>query len=61
MAVTEGGYDLRALGDCLRAVIDVLAGEATPPVKWPQAPVASARGRAAVTQTKAALTQHWKF
>lgn len=61
VAVTEGGYDLRALGDCLRAVIDVLAGEATPPVEWPQAPVASSRGRAAVTQTKAALTQYWKF
>ncbi len=61
VAVTEGGYDLRALGDCLRAVIDVLAGEATPAVDWPQAPVASSRGRAAVTQTKAALTQYWKF
>jgi len=61
VVVTEGGYDLRALGDCLRAVIDVLAGEATPPVEWPQAPVASSRGRAAVTQTTAALTQYWKF
>ncbi len=61
VAVTEGGYDLRALGDCLRVVIDVLAEEATPPVNWPQAPVASSRGRAAVTQTKAALTQYWKF
>ncbi len=59
--VTEGGYDLRALGDCLRAVIDVLAEEATPDVRWPEAPVASSRGRAAVTQTKAALTQYWKF
>ncbi len=61
VAVTEGGYDLRALGDCLRAVIDVLAGEATPAVDWPPAPVASSRGRAAVTQTTAALTQYWKF
>ncbi len=61
VAVTEGGYDLRALGDCLRVVIDVLADEATPPVNWPQAPVASSRGRAAATLTKAALTQYWKF
>jgi acetoin utilization deacetylase AcuC-like enzyme len=61
VAVTEGGYDLRALGDCLRVVIDVLAGEATAEVCWPEAPVASSRGRAAATQTKAALTQYWKF
>ncbi|MEQ1728655.1 MAG: histone deacetylase [Vicinamibacterales bacterium] len=61
VAVTEGGYDLRTLGDCLRVVIDVLADEATPPVNWPQAPVASSRGRAAATLTKAALTQYWKF
>lgn len=59
--VTEGGYDLRALGDCIRAVIDVLAGEAPPPVSWPQAPVASSRGREAAALTKAALTQYWKF
>jgi acetoin utilization deacetylase AcuC-like enzyme len=61
VAVTEGGYDLRALGDCLRVVIEVLAGEAAPDVRWPEASVASSRGRAAVTQTKAALTQYWKF
>ncbi len=61
VAVTEGGYDLRALGDCLRGVIDVLAAEAAPPVNWPQASVASSRGRAAVTQTTAALTRYWTF
>lgn len=61
VAVTEGGYDLRALRECLRAVIDVLAGETTPAVRWPEAPVASSRGRDAATKTKAALTQYWTF
>ncbi|MGC4080735.1 MAG: hypothetical protein QM736_01090 [Vicinamibacterales bacterium] len=57
VVVTEGGYDLRALRDCCRTVIDVLANESAPSVDWPQSPVASSRGRAAVTQTQAALTQ----
>jgi len=61
VVVSEGGYDLRAIGECFRAVIDVLAGETAPPVEWPQAPVASSRGRAGVNQAKAALTRHWRF
>jgi len=61
VAVTEGGYDLRALGECLRSVVDVLAKEATPRSDWPESPVASSRGRAAVVQTRAALAQYWKF
>jgi len=61
VAVTEGGYDLRALRDCLQAVVDVLSGESTPLVAWPEPPVASSRGLAAATATKAALTQYWRF
>ena len=61
VAVTEGGYDLRALGECLRSVVDVLAKEGTPRSDWPESPVASSRGRAAVVQTRAALAQYWKF
>jgi acetoin utilization deacetylase AcuC-like enzyme len=61
VAVTEGGYDLRALGECLRTVIDVFGPETAPRVEWPESPVASSRGAATAARTKAALTRHWKF
>ena len=61
VVVVEGGYDMRAFGECLRAVIDVLSDELMLPVAWPESPVASSRGRAAATATKAALTQYWTF
>ncbi|HUR34624.1 MAG TPA: histone deacetylase [Vicinamibacterales bacterium] len=61
VAVTEGGYDLRALGECMRAVVEVLSRQEAPAVQWPASPVASARGRAAATESRAALTQYWKF
>jgi len=61
VAVTEGGYDLRALGECFRTVIDVLSAEATPRAHWPESPVASSRGRDAVARTRTALAQYWKF
>ena len=61
VAVVEGGYDLRALRECLHAVVDVLSGDAASPVVWPESPVASSRGLAAATLTKSALAQHWKF
>jgi len=65
--VTEGGYDLTALTDCLRAVVGVLAMPSTSSagstsVQWP-APtgVGSSRGRAGVEQAKAALSPFWNF
>ncbi len=61
VAVTEGGYDLRALGDSLRSVIDILAGDVTPPVGWPDSPVASSRGRTAAARVKAAHAVYWQF
>ena len=61
VAVTEGGYDLRALGDSLRGVIDLLAGEPTPAVHWPDSPVASSRGRSAAALVKAAHASYWQF
>jgi len=61
VAVTEGGYDLRALGECLRTVIDVVGAESAPQVHWPGSPVASSRGRTTANRTKAALTQYWTF
>lgn len=59
--VTEGGYDLQALRQCLRTVIDVLAEPAAPKAVWPASSAASRRGREAAVQTKSALTRHWKF
>ena len=37
VAVTEGGYDLQALGECLDATVDVLAADpgADTPARWP--------------------------
>jgi acetoin utilization deacetylase AcuC-like enzyme len=61
VAVTEGGYDLRALGECLRGVVDVLSGDAVPAVRWPDSPGEPSRGRATADRTKAALAKFWKF
>jgi acetoin utilization deacetylase AcuC-like enzyme len=59
-AIVEGGYDLRALADSMRTVIDVLAG---PPraAQWPRADAQSTRGRAAVDAARQALGSHWKL
>ncbi len=35
VAVTEGGYDLRALRDSLAAVVDVLGAEHSETAEWP--------------------------
>ena len=61
-AVTEGGYDLRALADSLNAVIGALAAEHTEFARWP-APgrTPPKRGRAAVAAIQKALGRSWKF
>lgn len=61
VAITEGGYDLRALGDCLRSVVHVLAADACPPIVWPTSVTVSNRGQAAVTKVRAALGRYWSF
>jgi acetoin utilization deacetylase AcuC-like enzyme len=60
MLVTEGGYDLRALGSSLDAVVQVLAGPISPAV-WPESDVAPVRGRASVDATKRALAPFWRL
>lgn len=62
VAVTEGGYDLAALADSLRVVVETLGSEQTPAAPWP-APrgVAPARGRAAVAAVHAALSRYWQL
>ncbi len=59
-AITEGGYDLRALADSVRGVMDVLAGPAAP-AEWPRTATPSSRGRASVAAARQALAKHWRF
>jgi acetoin utilization deacetylase AcuC-like enzyme len=62
VAVTEGGYDLPALADSLRAVVDALATDRLDTAPWPahdgSPPL---RGRAAVAAARAALVPFWKL
>jgi acetoin utilization deacetylase AcuC-like enzyme len=57
VAVTEGGYDFRALRESLVAVIDVLGPDHTPMPHWPTSSIRSSRGAVGVAATKAALAQ----
>jgi acetoin utilization deacetylase AcuC-like enzyme len=62
VAVTEGGYDLRALSESMKSVVGVLAAETIGDSSWPEPTgVAPARGRAAVHAVKSALGSFWKF
>jgi acetoin utilization deacetylase AcuC-like enzyme len=61
-AVTEGGYDLKALADSLRAVIGVLAPETGGASAWPVSDGGVAvRGKAGVEKTREALTGYWRL
>jgi acetoin utilization deacetylase AcuC-like enzyme len=61
-AVLEGGYDFRALADCLRVVTAVLAGEDRTSAEWPSAgSIAASRGRVAANAAKAALARYWRL
>ena len=61
VAVTEGGYDLRALGDCLREVVRVLRSDAAG-TDWPSGvAMAPTRGQAGARAAQAALGRFWSF
>jgi acetoin utilization deacetylase AcuC-like enzyme len=57
VAVTEGGYDLRALRDSLLGVVDVLGAEHSVTAAWPTSTIRSTRGAAGIAATKAALAR----
>lgn len=57
VAVTEGGYDMRALKDSLTAVVDALAAERSAVPHWPVSRIPSSRGAAGVAAIKAALAR----
>ena len=59
VAVTEGGYDLRALAASLDLAIDALDGSGA--AQWPESGVASSRGKASVAAAKAALSPFWQL
>jgi len=58
VAVTEGGYDLHALGSSLDAVITAHGGEAAP-AQWPSSGIAPSRGEAAVARVRPVLAPFW--
>src|SRR5262249_30222245 len=57
VAVTEGGYDLRALRDSLMSVVDALGADHSETAQWPSSSVASTRGATAIAAARAALAQ----
>jgi acetoin utilization deacetylase AcuC-like enzyme len=59
VAVTEGGYDLRALGECLEATIAVLSDGARPEPRT-ASPHDAPRGSRGARAAKAALARYWK-
>jgi acetoin utilization deacetylase AcuC-like enzyme len=61
VAVTEGGYDFRALADSLLAVVDVLAGEASEAAVWPASTVPPSRGRASAEIVTRMVGEHWRL
>jgi acetoin utilization deacetylase AcuC-like enzyme len=59
VAITEGGYDLRALEESLLAVLDVLVGDGVHP--WPASDDVPARGQRAINLVRRAQTGFWKL
>jgi acetoin utilization deacetylase AcuC-like enzyme len=55
VAVTEGGYNLRAFRDSLESVVDALGAEQAETPDWPSSSIASTRGATGVAATRAAL------
>jgi acetoin utilization deacetylase AcuC-like enzyme len=60
VVLTEGGYDLKALGASLNATIEAFHGPLAAPA-WPSSGIASTRGEQSVRETHAALRAYWHF
>jgi acetoin utilization deacetylase AcuC-like enzyme len=64
VVVTEGGYDLQALGACLEATVEVLAGEAAPATATadgaPRTSGPGVRGREAAEAALAVQRPFWR-
>jgi len=59
VVVTEGGYDLPALGACLDATVEVLAATAMPGAPPPRASGPGIRGREAAEAALAVQRPFW--
>jgi acetoin utilization deacetylase AcuC-like enzyme len=59
VVVTEGGYDLSALGACLDATVEVLAAPKAPEAAWPRASGPGIRGREAAEASLAVQRPFW--
>ncbi len=59
MAVTEGGYDLRALAACLTGTIETLAGDGVPDGDEMLGP--TARSRDAIAKVVEAQRRYWRL
>jgi len=57
-AVTEGGYDLAALRECVEASIEVLS--APQPAAWPAVGPSAPRGERALAAVRAAQAPYWR-
>jgi acetoin utilization deacetylase AcuC-like enzyme len=58
--ITEGGYDLRAFGESMESVVEVLAGPLAE-AAWPKTNIAAVRGRATADAAKRALSAFWRL
>jgi acetoin utilization deacetylase AcuC-like enzyme len=58
VSITEGGYDLQALGASLDAVIAAHGGEAAQ-AQWPSSGIAASRGEAGVAWVRPLLAPFW--
>jgi acetoin utilization deacetylase AcuC-like enzyme len=61
VAVTEGGYDLAALGDSLHAAIAVFAADRAEAARWPSSATNPSRGLKTAEQVKPLLKQFWRL
>jgi len=59
--VTEGGYNLRALGESILSVVDVLASEESVAPAWPSGSPSSARGAEGAAATRSAMSSFWNL
>jgi len=57
--VTEGGYDLRALGESLTAALEVVEPDRGPVPHWPVASAPPTRGQRTAAAARAALASFW--
>ena len=59
--VTEGGYNLHALGESLTAALEAIGPERAPEPRWPRSSATPARGQRTAAAARAVLAQFWQI